>query len=295
MGFCCRGPWLSLARDYGIGGGGGGGAPGRYATLLRHVVLTAKTYYPTFQLRLFVDKESEGGAAVAFARARGVEVEVRAESAALGRYWMTLARYLPLQQGGGVDVALVRDIDHFFSPREKSAVEKWLHSGRAAQVMRDHPLHGVEILAGNFGGRPGAVGEGLFAAMRNKSLQWDFYGIDQALLNEEVFPKIAEGGVALQFDEFNCDRCRGLCVAYPAAREPMGEDEWVGRWCGAGGEVAEGGGRYYFVRGWDAGCERGGGVVDFVPLSVGELLAKLTTTDVSDAPLFDAEGGGVGG
>ena len=43
---------------------------------------------------------------------------------------------------------LSRDVDSNISEREVAAVKQWLNSDASFHVMRDHPQHGVFILAG---------------------------------------------------------------------------------------------------------------------------------------------------
>ena len=51
-----------------------------------------------------------------------------------------------------VDVMLSRDCDSRLNKREKLAVDEWLKSDKNFHIMRDHPWHNTEILAGLWGG-----------------------------------------------------------------------------------------------------------------------------------------------
>lgn len=51
------------------------------------------------------------------------------------------------------DAIFSRDCDSRLSEREKLAVSEFLTSGKAFHIIRDHPYHGVPILAGLFGAR----------------------------------------------------------------------------------------------------------------------------------------------
>jgi hypothetical protein len=50
-----------------------------------------------------------------------------------------------------VDLHLFRDADSRPCARESAAVSEWLRSGRRFHIMRDHPKHWIEILAGMWG------------------------------------------------------------------------------------------------------------------------------------------------
>lgn len=63
-----------------------------------------------------------------------------------GLFW----RYLPLIEASA-DAYLFRDADSRLSTREAAAVDEWLDSGKQFHVMRDHPAHWIEILAGMWG------------------------------------------------------------------------------------------------------------------------------------------------
>jgi hypothetical protein len=63
-----------------------------------------------------------------------------------GLFW----RYLPVKDPG-IEVHLFRDADARLTAREAAAVDEWLASGRRFHIMRDHPAHWIEILAGMWG------------------------------------------------------------------------------------------------------------------------------------------------
>jgi len=59
-----------------------------------------------------------------------------------------LWRFLPLLDEVLLDVMISRDLDSEVSNRDTSAVKEWLNSTFSFHAMRDHPQHGVYILAG---------------------------------------------------------------------------------------------------------------------------------------------------
>ena len=70
-------------------------------------------------------------------------------SKVFGMVW----RFLPLLDPL-VDAVASRDLDSRLTGREAAAVTQWLEeSGLPFHVMRDHPMHGTEILGGMWGAR----------------------------------------------------------------------------------------------------------------------------------------------
>jgi hypothetical protein len=61
-----------------------------------------------------------------------------------GQFW----RFVPPVD---YEYMIVRDTDSRLSLRESTAVTEWIQSGKTLHIMRDHPHHGAEILAGMWG------------------------------------------------------------------------------------------------------------------------------------------------
>ena len=51
------------------------------------------------------------------------------------------------------DIVIFRDTDSRLTNRERVAVNEWLESGKPVHIMRDHPYHTENILAGMWGVR----------------------------------------------------------------------------------------------------------------------------------------------
>ena len=62
----------------------------------------------------------------------------------------TIWRFLPMLDLQ-VDAMMSRDLDSIINERESAAVLQWIKSPYAFHIMRDHPLHSKEIMAGLFG------------------------------------------------------------------------------------------------------------------------------------------------
>lgn len=59
-------------------------------------------------------------------------------------------RYLPANDPE-VECFISRDADSRLSYRESVAVDEWLKSDRTLHIIRDHPCHGIRMLAGMWG------------------------------------------------------------------------------------------------------------------------------------------------
>ncbi len=64
----------------------------------------------------------------------------------LGSFW----RFLAISDRD-VEITIIRDADSRLNWREKAAVDEWLASGLPFHLMRDHPWHKSEIMAGMWG------------------------------------------------------------------------------------------------------------------------------------------------
>ena len=56
-------------------------------------------------------------------------------------------RFLPALDSQ-VEILHVRDLDSNINHREMSAVQEFMNSNKTFHAMRDHPQHGIEVLAG---------------------------------------------------------------------------------------------------------------------------------------------------
>jgi len=95
-----------------------------------------------------------------------------------------------------VDVVLIRDVDSPLTPRERLAIEDWLHNSDAPfHVMRDHVLHCEPMMAGLWGGFTGLLPK--LAPISQSYLQKrSFRYADQDFLRQVVWPRIREATLA---------------------------------------------------------------------------------------------------
>jgi len=112
-----------------------------------------------------------------------------------GDWTGTLWRFL---SADGDDVVLSRDTDSRVSEREVYAVNEWLESDKDFHIMRDHPYHNAQILAGMWGCRNGIL-KGITESI-NEYSKGNFKQLDQNFLKEYVWPKISNN--ALSHDDF---------------------------------------------------------------------------------------------
>lgn len=100
-------------------------------------------------------------------------------------YW----RFLPAGESD-VEVMISRDTDSRLNLREKSAVDEWLASNKNFHIMRDHPWHGIEILAGMWGVKGGYL-TNIEEMMNNHNKTFDKQS-DQTFLKTLVYPRVRE-------------------------------------------------------------------------------------------------------
>lgn len=85
------------------------------------------------------------------------------------------------------EVVMFRDADSRPCRREQAAVHEWLDSGKEFHVMRDHPEHGMPILAGMWGAKQdGARTAAALLPDRHDGVErWQ---ADQLWLAHQVYP-----------------------------------------------------------------------------------------------------------
>jgi len=94
---------------------------------------------------------------------------------------------------GNPEYVLFRDSDSIVSSREAQAVTQWIESGVPVHIIRDHPFHSSEKMAGLWGLRP--KGMQWFANEVRGHFFLDSYGSDQAFLATRVYPRIVDSSL----------------------------------------------------------------------------------------------------
>jgi hypothetical protein len=88
-----------------------------------------------------------------------------------------------------VDIVISRDTDSRLTPREKDAVEEWLSTDKLFHVMRDHPAHSTEILAGMWGAKKPILSDMIY--LIKSYTKGNFKQDDQKFLKQVVWPRVA--------------------------------------------------------------------------------------------------------
>lgn len=153
----------------------------RYIVPAMSIARDAKLFYPGWEVLFFVNSTVRSS----------VRDELRSSGAALrfmddsdepnGMFWRFRAVGEP-----GVNWVIFRDADSALSNRESLAVEEWIRSGKSLHILRDHPFHDYNILAGMFGVRVTSVTSSL-ASLKSNSSE---YAEDIRALTENFLPKI---------------------------------------------------------------------------------------------------------
>ena len=105
-----------------------------------------------------------------------------------GDWTSTFWRFLAADHSN--DIVLSRDTDSRLNKREKAAVDEWLNSDKDFHIMRDHPYHATEILAGMWGCRNGIL-EGIGDLIDDYQKE-NFWQVDQNFLREEIYPLVKD-------------------------------------------------------------------------------------------------------
>lgn len=154
----------------------------------------ALIHYPGWICRFHIGTSTPAKYIKELQERENVEVVLREES---GDWASTLWRFDDAMDSS-VEIMISRDTDSRLNEREKFAVDEWIKSGKSFHIMRDHPYHAIEILAGMFGVRyPTLINLG---ALIGGSYTSDYWQVDQDFLKQKVYPLIK--GNCLVHDPF---------------------------------------------------------------------------------------------
>ena len=119
------------------------GSDPKYLKGVNENIQLASYYYPDWTLRLYTDQDLPED----YYQHTNVEiVKKKKEPGHLGLFW----RFEPLMDIS-IDYIICRDLDSRLGPREVSAVNEWIESGKSFHIMRDHLQHGAFICGGMWG------------------------------------------------------------------------------------------------------------------------------------------------
>jgi hypothetical protein len=168
----------------------------------------AKKYFPSWICRFYIDK-SCNTELINTIQGDNVEVILLEKNITnyknisnrfdhSGLFW----RFLPLLEKD-VNILLSRDCDSRISEREVFAVNEWLKSDKDFHIMRDHPYHGVPILAGMWGCRNGILSNinEFLEKWKNHKIRGIYNAEDQDFLGQFIYPYIKDK--SFEHSEFN--------------------------------------------------------------------------------------------
>ena len=135
-------------------------------------------------------------------------------------WWSTFWRLRALRDDY-LDAVMFRDCDSRPDERERAAVNEWLASGAEFHIMRDHPEHGMPILAGMWG----CTRDGARRVRDRVPYQpgpVEHYQADQMWLRDAVYPVAVSRAVIHASPESPRmdDDVRGDLRGWPTCRTP---------------------------------------------------------------------------
>jgi hypothetical protein len=106
-------------------------------------------------------------------------------------------------------IFLSRDTDSRLNIKEKLAVEEWLNSDKDFHIMRDHPLHGTEILGGMWGCRNNILKP--YRDIYKNFMRTDSHGLDQEFLKKIIYTHVVERSI------IHASHCKyeQKCIEFP--------------------------------------------------------------------------------
>jgi protein O-GlcNAc transferase len=114
--------------------------------MIKNVALAAK-FYPDWIVRIYYDNTVPKETILKLMIKPNVEL-VGVENAIYGMFW----RFFVFEDPH-VEYAIIRDADSRLDEREAAAVNEWIESNKAIQIIRDHPCHSIPIMGGAWGGK----------------------------------------------------------------------------------------------------------------------------------------------
>ena len=118
-----------------------------------------------------------------------------------GDWTSTFWRFTPASEDD-VEIMISRDTDSRLTQREVEAVNEWIASDKSFHMMRDHPYHGYQIMAGMWGVKKNTIKNistmmtSFIASLQEKS----YYQNDQDFLRLKVWPIVSNDYIC--HDEF---------------------------------------------------------------------------------------------
>lgn len=160
--------------------------------------------YPDWICRFYVD-DKVPAEIISEMESKGAEVIRKGKAKGhLAMFW----RFEPLKDET-IERFIVRDSDSRLNPREASAVQEWVESGKEFHIMRDHPQHGAKICGGMWGATSNFIKkeskifdseiESYIRSIPFQNIYSDrgaYFNTDQPWLWKYIWPKIINSHIA---------------------------------------------------------------------------------------------------
>lgn len=158
----------------------------------------ASFWYPTWECRFYCDIDTVPAETIkqlsSMSNVRLIEMRSSQEPNWSIPHWGSFWRFFVCEDPS-VDRAIFRDTDSRIGKREAVAVHEWLSSGKQFHVMRDHPHHAIEIMAGMWG----AVADSMRDIRQLVSSYHDSggtkssaYGLEQEFLRSVMWSRVSK-------------------------------------------------------------------------------------------------------
>jgi hypothetical protein len=121
-----------------------------------------------------------------------------------------------------VEIMMSRDTDTRILLREKLAVDEWLNSNKLFHIMRDHPHHNTNILAGMFGTKKNNNITS-WCKLINDYVQYDNRDYDQTFLSNYIYPNIINDCIIHASFYKKENFCLDFPIEYNEKRDFVGE------------------------------------------------------------------------
>ena len=167
--------------------------------------LIAREIYPGWICRYYYLNNCDNRIINELRKLHNVElVEMPGENSSGNMFW----RFEPAFMEDDI-IFISRDTDSRLNIREKLAVDEWLNSDKDFHIMRDHPLHGTEILGGMWGCRNNILKP--YRDIYKNFIRINQHGLDQNFLRDNIYSHVIEKSI------IHASHCRyeQKCIDFP--------------------------------------------------------------------------------
>jgi hypothetical protein len=146
--------------------------------------MLAKSIFPEWTCRMYVDHTVPQHYVVQLAAMDNVEVIFNTNPAMCGRYW----RFLSMFRNDD-DIVISRDTDSRLSERERRCVDEWIGSDKKFSIIKDHHEHYSHLwpISAGMWGMKGRLSDDTLRIM-GAFARRKYFTSDQVFLREVVWP-----------------------------------------------------------------------------------------------------------